>query len=183
MKRILASLTLPAALWLATPAVLAQGTENFDELFEQCAKLAGQAGLEACDRAIEIDPNNPTLWLNRGVVLHETLGQTQEAVASLNQAIALDPDYSLALYNRCVGFLALDRFQDAIDSCGQAIEGDGQWGGAEPASAWNARGAAFFNLNRFAEALTAFEEALKLNPNHPNARRNADLARQRLGDS
>jgi tetratricopeptide (TPR) repeat protein len=50
-------------------------------------------------RAIEIEPENPDLWNNRGSALHQ-LGRYQEAQESYSWAIGLDPLHEYAWHNQ-----------------------------------------------------------------------------------
>ena len=50
-------------------------------------------------RAIDLQPAAPMLHYNRGVALQH-LGRQKDALASFNSAIALKPDYDLALAQR-----------------------------------------------------------------------------------
>ena len=160
---------------------LAQKSDNFEEWAERCSTLNGTEGLEACDRAVAINPKDALIWNERGVSLN-SLGRIEEALESLNRAIALKPKYSLALYNRCVAFLKLDRNQEAVDSCAEALKVNENWGTPEPPidAALNNLGVGLGRLGRYKEALKAYEAALQANPNNDNARRNLDSLQQKL---
>jgi len=54
--------------------------------------------LEAYDRAVKLEPTFPAAYLEAGKVLLVDLGQPQEAVAKLKEAVRLEPNNGLARY-------------------------------------------------------------------------------------
>jgi tetratricopeptide (TPR) repeat protein len=60
--------------------------------------LAGRyaEGLADTDRAVAIDPKLTAAWSRRGV-LHERLGERQQAFTDFERALALDANYSEAI--------------------------------------------------------------------------------------
>ena len=58
-------------------------------------------GIELIDRAIRLAPNDPTFHANRALLLKDLL-RFDEALAGLDRAIALKPDYAHAQYNRAM---------------------------------------------------------------------------------
>jgi tetratricopeptide (TPR) repeat protein len=57
---------------------------------------------------------------NRGAALHD-LHRHDEALASLDQALAIQPSHVDALYNRGLVLHQLQRYRDAIDSYDRAL--------------------------------------------------------------
>ncbi len=55
--------------------------------------------------AIKLDPNNPTLFFNLGVV-NQNEGKTKEAVDYYKKAVELDPEYGDAYMNLAIAILA-----------------------------------------------------------------------------
>ncbi len=51
------------------------------------------------DRAIELDPNDPEAYDDRGRSYRD-LGQDQRAIEDYDKAIELDPNVAAAYYNR-----------------------------------------------------------------------------------
>ncbi len=108
-------------------------------------------------------------------------GKLTEAIAELQQAVALDPTYAAAFRN--LGY--------AHDRAGQGDEAIAAYRRAlslEPRDALtlNNLGVLYDNQGRHDEALAAFEEAAKADPssrtiqqNLENARRNQDITRER----
>ncbi len=55
--------------------------------------------------AIELDPNNPTLFFNLGVV-NQNENKTEDAIKYYNRAIELDPNYGDAFMNLAIVILS-----------------------------------------------------------------------------
>ena len=87
-----------------------QGSHSIDLLNAQAnlAWLRGQWSLaeQRFREALEIAPDNPTLWANRGLCLHDA-GSLLEAVAALDRALALDPQHVDARVNAAL--VCMDR--------------------------------------------------------------------------
>lgn len=123
----------------------------FSELGKQ------EAAIAACNQALQVNKhwgnNSPALaWDNRGLALSR-LGRNQEALTSYQMAIELKPNYSLALTHQCQTLSDVGREEDAIMACDQALQVNGDWGGASPALAWNNRGLALSQFGQYKEAL------------------------------
>jgi tetratricopeptide (TPR) repeat protein len=76
------------------------------------------------DRAIQLDPNNPQAYNNRGY-FKSKLADTQGALADYNRAIQLNPKFAAVYNNR--GFLKADKLQDtqgALADYNRAIQLD-----------------------------------------------------------
>ncbi|MEC4804531.1 MAG: tetratricopeptide repeat protein [Jaaginema sp. PMC 1079.18] len=179
MKR-LATVSGMTLLLLALPAftaaaqsfkkqaqVIAQNQESFEILFANCYALAGEAALEACDRALELDPENEALWTNRGAVLQGDLQQYEGALEAYERAIAIAPDYSLALYNHCNVLSRVERYPEALVSCDRALAGDGRWGNIQPSFAWDTKGLILSKLGRYQDSLVAHTRAVEIDPTDP----------------
>ncbi|MBD2579252.1 tetratricopeptide repeat protein [Oscillatoria sp. FACHB-1406] len=148
---------------------------------DSCYEGSGLEALNACDRALTLAPNDASLWTIRGAILHEQLKRTAEALESHDRAIALAPAYTLALYNRCVVLIALERYPEAVESCDRALKGDGRWGQASPARALMNQGVALRRLRRYQEALAAYDLALESQPDYALAWNNRGVVLLDLG--
>ncbi len=154
----------------------------------------------------------PTLALahgKRGTKLL-ALGRPEEALASLEQALALAPGDAVTNYNRGNVLIALGRRSEAIAAFEQAARSNPRLVPAwynlgttlmelrrheeavasfdrvlalDPAmaAAHNNRGAALLVLGRPAEAVAALERALRTQPDHPGALENLGGAQMDLG--
>jgi tetratricopeptide (TPR) repeat protein len=166
---------------------------------------------EAC-RLIE-----QSLTFHRSAQAYSHLGNAlkglrrfDDAVASYDAAIALDPAYAEAPYNRGNALRELGRFDEAIASYEQAIAIRPRYTPAhfaravllkqfarfsdavasfdaalalEPdlAEAWNSRGNALMDLNRPDEAVKSYERAIAIRPEYAEAHSNRGNALHALG--
>lgn len=76
--------------------------DNADLIREELSYLliTGQTdeALANFDKAINIDPENPSLYYNRGLI-HDQLGETDEAAKNYKKALEVDPKFFDAAYN------------------------------------------------------------------------------------
>ncbi|MGD9779610.1 tetratricopeptide repeat protein, partial [Methanomethylovorans sp.] len=71
-----------------------------------------EEALQACDKAIEIDPNYLYAWSHKGFALYG-LGRYDEALQAYDKCIELDPLNALSWYNKGVILEALGRYDEA----------------------------------------------------------------------
>ncbi len=146
--------------------------EDFDFWAEQCLLMGEERqyedALAACEEALTLKPrrDNVEIWATRSEALFH-LGHYAEAVVSLNRVIGESPNYSLAIARQCASHFHLDRYQEAVDFCEQALRIDGNWGTDSPAFAWYYRGLALRQLGRLETALSSFDRAISLEPDDP----------------
>ncbi len=103
--------------------VLLKNPKHYDALY-LLGVVAAQTkdpalAAEFIGKAIEINPN-PDAFYNRGIVLQE-LKQLDDALASFDKAIALEPNFADALNNRGTVLQELKRLDDALTSFDKAI--------------------------------------------------------------
>ena len=145
--------------------------EDFDFWAEQCSLLSEQQqyteSLAACEQAIALRPrrDNVDLWTARGNALLN-LGRYADSITSYRRVVAVSPNNSLAIAFQCAALFQLDRHEDAIDTCEQALSVDGNWGNVSPAFAWYYRGLALRQLGRLETALSSFERAVSVDANN-----------------
>lgn len=128
-----------------------------------CKILSGEDGIEACNIALLLNPEDAVNWNNRGQKLFN-MGRYVDALTSYDHALLIDSEYSLVLANRCGVLSKLEKYSQALASCDLALKGNQQWGNIGELLVWNNRGDALFNLGRYEESLEAFDKALMINP-------------------
>jgi tetratricopeptide (TPR) repeat protein len=116
-----------------------------------------------------------SFFLKRGISL-SSLGRQEEALASFEQALRLDPNHANAHNNRGNVLLQLGRQEEALASFEQALRLDPNHAGTH-----NNRGIVLRDLGRLKEALEAYEQALRLNPHHADAHHNRGIVLRDLG--
>lgn len=100
---------------VAATELVAQGSNDFDYWYDRCYELSRQEALSACNRAIDIKPNDAITWYNRGVVLYD-LQRYAEAIKSYERAIAITPNDADAWYYRGLALFKLGKGSEAIKS-------------------------------------------------------------------
>jgi predicted TPR repeat methyltransferase len=108
-------------------------------------------GLAGLDRVLTLDPGHVLSWNNRGNALF-ALGRYAEAVESYDRALAIYPEFPDARQNRLLALGEMNR------------------GGPRFADVLREQGEDLMRREQFGEALTRFDEALKLRPDFPEAR-------------
>ena len=193
-----------------------------------------EAAVSSFDKAIQARPNQPIklnplshffqrllrrkvtsmkgfeeAWYGRGYALRN-LGLDEEALASYEQAVEIQPDYYTAWYNRGNTLGTLGRYEEALASYdkalaikpdydlawfgrGYALDALGRLEGAlasydkaleinpDDDSAWYNRGNALNNLGRHEEAITSYDKALEINPDNDSAWHNRGMSLKNLG--
>ncbi|MEG4581573.1 tetratricopeptide repeat protein [Microcoleus sp. MON1_C5] len=130
--------------------------------------LSSVEGDEVGDRAAEA-------WWDRGNEQYN-LGDFEGAIASLDKALEIKPDYHVAWYSRGVTLGNLGRVEDAIASYDKALEIKPDYH-----EAWYNRGLALRNLGRLEEVIASFDKALELKPEDDAAWNNQGVALGNLG--
>jgi Tfp pilus assembly protein PilF len=113
-----------------------------------------------CRRAIELDPLIAQPWLTLGA-LHAQLGQTDQALGELNQALDRDPRNGLVVVQIAYAYQRQNRLREAEESYRKAL--------ADAPDAWTVHayyGSFLFGRGRWAEAENAFGRARDLAPDN-----------------
>lgn len=114
-------------------------------------------------------------WYNLGVVLIK-LGQFEEAIASFNKVLEIQPHFYEIWYNRGTALLKLGRLDEAISSFNKAIK-------LNPNSheVWNNQGSALLELERLDEAISSFDKATQIKADSYQIWYNRGIALGKLG--
>lgn len=108
-------------------------------------------------------------WYNKG--LHSTeLGKFNEAIASYDEALKKDPNYSVALFMKSNALFSLGLFTEAIVCYDKAIDGyDKTLEAGSLALVWRNKGIAYSSMNQYDIALECSDRALEFDPNFLDA--------------
>jgi tetratricopeptide (TPR) repeat protein len=153
----------------------AEQPNNYNNLaiYLQSQGLLAEA-IGAYDRAIALNPREPQLWGNRGIVM--LLAQRPaEALNSLDKALALDPLYVDAITSRGVALYELDRPAEALEAFERALALQ-----PDRSDTHNNKGLALNKMDRPQEALESVERAMALGAGEVELLNNKGLALQAL---
>ena len=127
-----------------------------------------EEALRDLGKAIELNPGNALFYNNQGVVYERSwrmqgelerareLWRLQKAVQSLNKAIAMDPEYARAYYNRAGTYYDRQQWDRALDDLDKAIE-------TEPlAGFYFVRADTHSNLGHYGQADEDYSKAIEL---------------------
>ena len=147
--------------------VLAQAPSHFDSLHRlgvleaQRKNLAAAAELIAS--AIRANPGSAAAHCNLGNVLRG-LKRHEDALASYERALALEPEHAEILSNRGATLHELSRYAEALDSYERALVLKPRY----PEALYN-RGNVLRDMKRHEDALASYDGALALEPRYAKA--------------
>ena len=172
-----------------SPAIAQTGMSNISESqFQQLEDLSGKA-FEAAQmgdfstaeqyftQMLEIYPNNPAIWSNRGIV-RVSQNRLQEAIADYDRAVELAPNVTDPYLNRGAALEGLGKWEEAISDYDRALELD-----PKDVQAYNNRGNAKGGLGDWQGAIADYRKASELAPNFAFARANLALALYQIGET
>lgn len=152
-----ASLTTLFAASILLSGALLQSAVADD--FDDCAKLSGNAAIEACTRGIGSGRYSGRdlgrIYYNRGVE-HYAQKNIDRALEDYNQSIRLDPNYPSAYYNRGIIYRQMNRLDDAIADYSSALRIQ------ESHEFYNNRGVAYERKGDKNRAIADYNSALRL---------------------
>lgn len=111
-----------------------------------------------------------------GVTLAQ-LKRSEEAIASFQRAIQLDPTYAVAHYGIGNALVKAGRADEAVDELLQALKLE-----PELAAAHTSLGVALCSSGRFDDALSHFQQAVRIEPNSVEAHNGLGFALHATGD-
>jgi tetratricopeptide (TPR) repeat protein len=140
--------------------VPAMGQTSASDWVDQSLALYNQGkydeAIQACEKAIELDPKYAMPWNNKGAALMEK-GRYDDAVKAYDKAIEIDPEYKWAWANKGLALADLRKYNESIEAYDKAIELDSKY-----VNAWYNKGLALKLLGRTTEADAAFAKAKAL---------------------
>ena len=137
---------------IALDANFAEAHGNRANILRRCRH--GRRGAEKLRPRARAQPELGDRLANRGATLY-SLGRLDEAAASYDRAIALEPKSPVAYVNRAGVLIDLRRWQEALAACESAIAV-----AAKFPQAYAGRAAALKGLSRLDEALTSADRAI-----------------------
>ena len=114
-------------------------------------------------QAIKLSPNVPETYSNLGA-LYVDQGRYADAVYQLNEAIARNPQYFVALLNRAIAYYKQGRLSEALLDFNRAFKINSK----EPLLFLN-RGLAYFDMGQYQSALDDFSYLISLKPQDARA--------------
>lgn len=123
---------------------------------ELCQKREFDLGMLALKKALALDPSNPVVLTNRGVVWF-LKGQVKKALGDFSRALRRDPELAGAYYNRAQAHEFLGHLAPAIADYTRVLRRE-----PEHRKALNNRGVLYVRMGRLGEALEDFDRSLRL---------------------
>lgn len=122
--------------------------------------------IRAYNQALEIDPENPVAWNNKGLIL-AVAGNYKEALKCHMRAIELDPKHVDAISNVGMAYTKMGDFDKALEWYEKAL-------GIDPRheTTWNNKGNLLSKMGLYEESLACYDCALEINPNYMAAMNN-----------
>ena len=113
---------------------------------------------------LELNSEESLQTLKKQALLELRCDRYEEAVASCDKGLAINPDDDIAWFYRAVVLFGLERYEEAVASCdkGLAINPNKD-------TIWFFRGIALSRLERYEEAVASCDKGLAINPNKDSA--------------
>jgi protein O-GlcNAc transferase len=134
------------------------------------------AAIDLIRRAIEIDPVQPTYWLNLGESYFRR-GNLEKAIECFREAIRIDPGYSKAHNSLGNALRSAGLLKESAAACWEAIRLSPDF-----AEAFSNLGNALGELDQLDAAIAAFRQAIRLNPQLAEAHFNLANALKDAGE-
>jgi tetratricopeptide (TPR) repeat protein len=128
--------------------------------------------IECYDEALNVNATDKITWNNRGAALFR-MHRRDEAVASFDKAISLDPLYLNALTNKG----ALIKGDEALKCFDKVLEIDQNFMGG-----WTNKGFVLFDMGRYNESLQCYKKAIEIYPEDTSAWNNKGNILIEFGD-
>ena len=147
---------------LLFPLLLLQQGEA--DAAERCITvLDPDAAIEACDEAIEDDPENANLYQFRAYAYLQ-IDDNVAAIDDYNTLLELDPDNAIAYHNRASAWALRGNQELAIQDYTRAIELEPDY-----VDAYINRGVAYVNTEQYDLAIADYQRALELDSSSADA--------------
>src|SRR5262245_8355369 len=147
------------AAFAITAALLASASSGRADDRDDCGKLSGDQAIAACTRAIQSGRWKGTdlavIFNNRGFE-YRNKNDHDGAIRDYDEAIRLNPRYTLAFNNRANSYYRKRDYDRAIRDHNEAIKLNPKF-----AAAYYGRGVAYFNKHEYDHAIRDYDEAIR----------------------
>ncbi len=147
----------------------AKRTGNYDQAITNYTQA-----LADLNKAIELDPEDPGAYNNRGVVYART-GEYNKALADYNYALKLDPSSIHAYVGRGMVYYMMGDYEAALADTNHVLKLDPAY-----AEVYSNRGSIYADMREHAKALADYTRTLELNPQYADAYYNRGLVHHNL---
>lgn len=160
---------------------IAEKFMHLDYYAELRGKLKGNRGdlqgaLDEYDKAIRIDPGEPDLFYERGLVRIE-LKDYKGAMEDLEKCLAMKPNHQKAFFER--GYLKMEagKFNQALRDFDMAVKLD-----STDVMAYYEKGMAEYYIREYRASIETFNKAIQLKPDSKYAFYQRGLAKYQIND-
>ena len=162
-RSFLFTICLVASNYCLAQAETTIGTSDAERCFNESRLGALSSDVDVCTRALKDKNLNvhdlAATYSNRGII-YSNIHDYKKSLADHNKAIELLPTLGEAYVNRGNVYYHLQDYERALADYDKAIELK-----AKPlVTSWFNKGLTLTRMKRYDDARSAFEEALKLNP-------------------
>ncbi|MBW4491545.1 MAG: tetratricopeptide repeat protein [Oscillatoria princeps RMCB-10] len=91
-------------------------------------------------------------------------GQYEDAIVVFDRALQIKSNYTEAKAKKGIALLSLKQPELALKVCQEAIDKDAPV--PEASEAWNCKGLGLYNLKNYSDAITSYDEAIRLDPKY-----------------
>lgn len=170
MKRILRCLMAILSV-VAISAGCTNAPDEHDYLSDDSPQLFGS--LSEIKPIHEKKPDSEMLFIQ--AMNAYDAGKLNEALSKLDDVLALNPDFTLAWFNKSFILIEQERYKEANECCDKAIAHRPNY-----APVWINKGVALINLKLYSEAVGASDKAIPLAPKNPDPLINKGIALWKL---
>jgi tetratricopeptide (TPR) repeat protein len=137
--------------------------------------------INCCDKALSLNPNIAIAWSSKGVALVKS-GKNEEAMKCCDKAISLNSKNILVLNDKGFVLLYIGEYKEAIEWTVKILEMKPE-NKLENLKAWGVIGLAQYGLEKYEEAIWAYDRALAIEPDYPPILEARKLALDALGEN
>ena len=162
-RSFLLTICLIASSYCLAQAETTIGTSDAERCYNESRLGAMATDVDACTKALKDKNLNvhdlAATYSNRGII-YSNIHDYKKSLADHDKAIELMPELAEAYVNRGNVYYHLQDYQRALADYNKAIELKAK----PPVTSWFNKALTLTRMKRFDEARSAFEEALKLDP-------------------